>query len=176
MERYFADCNVSGDMKVLFIEQHSMKLGDSIFYDLESKRQKYLGGMESLPYLGSVFGLMFFIGFAYVTPLSSKLYKESAMSLVLGMGLAAQYPFYYRREYLKQVGLIYDRLNVVFEKHPHLKKPDSEDAVKNFGFTRWNDEMFEGEEDMELDDSLNPFEGTAEDEKEMTKQEFMDGL
>ena len=38
VEKYFEDCKVSSDMKQLFIEQHSMKLGDRVFYDLESRR------------------------------------------------------------------------------------------------------------------------------------------
>jgi len=40
--RRFAESRVSNEMKILFIEQHSMKLGDRVFYTLESKRQTYL--------------------------------------------------------------------------------------------------------------------------------------
>ena len=44
VERYFEDCRISSDMKILYVEQHSMKLGDRVFYDLEGRRQKWLDG------------------------------------------------------------------------------------------------------------------------------------
>lgn len=34
----FEEIRVSSDMKILFIEQHSMKLGDAVFYSLEHAR------------------------------------------------------------------------------------------------------------------------------------------
>jgi hypothetical protein len=58
---------------------------------------------------------------------------------------------YHRRDYNRTVEQIYDQLVARFEMYPHLNKPDSEDGVKNFGLTRWNDSMFESEEDIELD-------------------------
>ena len=42
VEHYFQETRVSNEMKLLFIEQHSMKLGDRIFYDIEHKRQNYI--------------------------------------------------------------------------------------------------------------------------------------
>jgi Na+/melibiose symporter-like transporter len=120
VEKHFEDCKVGSDMKLLFIEQHSMKLGDRVFYALESKRQKYLSGMEMLPYLGSAIGFCFFIGFALWTPLHSKLYKESLYSLGMGMAVAAQVPIYYRRDYIRTVESVYDQLIARFEMYPHL--------------------------------------------------------
>lgn len=38
VERYFRETKVSNEMKLLYVEQHSMKLGDSIFYTIESRR------------------------------------------------------------------------------------------------------------------------------------------
>ena len=35
---YFQDVKVSSDMKILFVEQHSMKLGDRTFYHIEGER------------------------------------------------------------------------------------------------------------------------------------------
>ena len=108
VEKHFEDCKVSSDMKLLFIEQHSMKLGDRVFYTLEGKKQKMKGGFEMLPYLGPAIGIFFFVGFAYWTPLSSKLYKETFYSLVMGTAVAIQVPLYYRRDYIRCVESIYD--------------------------------------------------------------------
>lgn len=38
IELYFRETKVSHEMKLLFIEQHSIKLGDRVFYEIESKR------------------------------------------------------------------------------------------------------------------------------------------
>ena len=51
---------VSNDMKIAFIESHSMKLGNGVFYHLEGKKQNYHMSLETWPYLGGVFGLFFF--------------------------------------------------------------------------------------------------------------------
>ena len=85
---------VSSEMKVLFIEQHSMKLNQGTFYTLESTRQNYLMAWETYPYLGGVGALAAFILFAIRTPLHAKLYKEAFYSLGLGMTGALAYPFY----------------------------------------------------------------------------------
>ena len=76
-------------MKILFIEQHSMKLGDRVFYTLESKRQRYLQTLEATPYFGGAFALCFLCVFAIKTPITSKLYKEAGYSIGLGMTFAA---------------------------------------------------------------------------------------
>lgn len=156
-------------MKILFIEQHSMKLGDRVFYSLEHDRQNYLYAAEASPYLGLAFGFVFFVGFAYWTPLSSKLYKESALSLVLGMVSGATYPFYYRRKYLQQVDEVYADIRHRLQLFPHLNKPDTENAVKNFGNTRWNDEDFESGEEIEMDEQISIFDG---DDKDLRKDAF----
>ena len=93
----FKESKVSSDMKLLFIEQHSMKLGDRVFYTLEAKRQIYLQTLESTPYAGAMFSLGFFILYALKTPIASKLYKEALYSVCFGMATAAQIPLYYRR-------------------------------------------------------------------------------
>ena len=38
IEKYFEEAPMTSEMKLLFVEQHSMKLGDRVFYDIESKR------------------------------------------------------------------------------------------------------------------------------------------
>jgi hypothetical protein len=38
----FNGTHISRDVKIIFLDTHSMKLGNAIFYDLESKRQDYL--------------------------------------------------------------------------------------------------------------------------------------
>lgn len=92
-----------------------MKLGNRVFYHLESARQGYLSSFESLPYLGGFFGAIFFVGFAIRTPIASKLYKETFLSMVLGMGTAAQYTLYKRRQYLVEVDRVYAALKEKFD-------------------------------------------------------------
>ena len=87
-------------MKVLFVEQHSMKLNQATFYDIEAKRQKYVMASESMPYVGGVLTLAFFFGFALRAPMHLKLYKETAYSFALGMMTATAYPYYFRRLYI----------------------------------------------------------------------------
>lgn len=111
-----------------------------------------------------------------MTPLSSKLYKESFYSLFLGMATAGIVPLYYRRIYTKTVDSIYVQLKDRFEKYPHLNKPDSDDSVKNFGLNKWNDTWFEGEEDIESDEHINPMEGNEQVVKVLQKAEFYDAI
>ena len=95
--------------------------------------------VQAIPYLGAVFAFGFFIAFAIKTPLTSNLYKETVYSLAMGLGLASTVPLYYRNIYLKRVGEAYDLLKMRFDKFPEQAIPDSENVVKNFGATRWND-------------------------------------
>ena len=92
--RKFNGTNISSDVKVAFLDQHSMKLGNHVFYDLESKRQNYLSSFEIMPVGTAIFGFMFFIGFAIKTPLTSKLYKELGYSIFLGAGVTYSYVWY----------------------------------------------------------------------------------
>ena len=71
-----------------------MKLGNNVFYDLESKRQNYLASFEVMPVGTAIFGFLFFIGFAIKTPLTSKLYKELGYSIFLGAGVTYSYVAY----------------------------------------------------------------------------------
>ena len=157
----FEESRVSNDMKILFIEQHSMKLGDRVFYTLESKRQLYLQTLEATPYVGGVFSVCFLVVFAIKTPITSKLYKEAAYSLGLGMACAAQIPLYYRRQYHKTGDDIYRQLNERFLKYPDQAQPDNENVVKNFGMTRWNEGDFNNDEDLEADSAVGVFDGDA---------------
>jgi hypothetical protein len=87
-----------------------MKLGNAIFYTIESKRQKMLQATEAWPYLGGFFSIFYFAYFAVVTPLSRKLYKEAGMSVILGLLTALPMVYYYRSGYLKEVDLQYHAL------------------------------------------------------------------
>ena len=110
IENRFKAVKVSSDMKILFIEQHSMKLGNAVFYTMESSRQKYLNAMEAWPYIGGVLSVVYFIGFALRTPMHSKLIKETGLSVLLGMSTAAAYPYYYKNIYMTNVCRVYDGL------------------------------------------------------------------
>ena len=57
-----------------------------------------------------------------------------------------------------------------------MNKPDHSDTFKNFGMNKWNDSWFEGEEDIELDEVINPMEGTVEEANAETKAKFYDNI
>lgn len=99
IERYFREIHVSNEMKQVYLSQHSMKLGDRVFYDIEAARQVYLQSFESVPTFGVLIGLGFFVIAAHRTPLTSKLYRETALSLMLGVSVAMLHPMYTRRLY-----------------------------------------------------------------------------
>lgn len=69
VESYFQEVKMSNEMKLLFIEQHSMKLGDRVFYEIESARQQWLQAWYAVPYVGPAIGLVFLCGFAYRVPI-----------------------------------------------------------------------------------------------------------
>lgn len=59
----FNGTKISYDEKVAFLDQHSMKLGNHIFYDLEAKRQDYLTSFDVMPFSTFVFGNSYNIWF-----------------------------------------------------------------------------------------------------------------
>ena len=84
----------------------------------------------------------------------SKLIKETAFSVILGMGTASLYPYYYRRIYMTNVCTVYDDLKKAIRLNPSLAKPDDDTAInKNFGPSKWNQDAsgFDSEEEIELD-------------------------
>lgn len=125
-----------------------MKLGDSVFYNIEMHRQHYLKSFEALPMWGGIVGIGILIMYAYRMPLSSKLYMESFKSLIYGTVIASSYPAYMRWKYLEAVTEAYDKLKLRFEKNPEQNMPDSDGVVKNFGMARWNTDDIETEEDL----------------------------
>lgn len=97
-----------------------MRLGNSIFYNIESSRQEYLGSLETHQLLTAFATLGFFIGYAIRTPMHSKLYKELAKSLALGAGVTYSYPAYYRYKYHSIVEDSYEIVRQKFEANPKL--------------------------------------------------------
>ena len=92
-----------------------------------------------MPHVAGVFAFCFFIGFALKTPMHSKLGKESAMSILLGVGVASAYPAYYKRIYYTNVETVYRDLRKAIKMNPALAKPDDEVSInKNFGPSKWN--------------------------------------
>ena len=94
-------------MKILFLEQHSMKIRQGAFYELEGKRQKYLGAKEAWPYLGGATAFFMFIGCAIVLPLHRRLTTELFGCVAAGMLLTYTYPMYYWGHYMEDVNKIY---------------------------------------------------------------------
>jgi len=58
--RKFNGTRISYDVKIAFLDQHSMKLGNHIFYDLESKRQDYLTCFDLMPFTTGFLGKFMF--------------------------------------------------------------------------------------------------------------------
>lgn len=67
--RKFNAAPTTSDVKIAFLDQHSMKLGNAFFYDLESVRINYIDSFETMPVTTFVVGAAFFIRFAIRTPL-----------------------------------------------------------------------------------------------------------
>ena len=108
--------------------------------------------------------------------MSSKLYKESFYSLFLGMATGSIWMIYNRNKYLRDVNQVYWGLKLRFQKHPHLSsEPDSDDVIKNFGPSNWNDPNTESAEDLELH-YINVYEGTEEDLKNELKERIKEAL
>lgn len=103
-----------------------MKLPNRTFYELESVRQHYVGSFESIPYQSGFFAVIFFIGFALRTPIASKLYKETVMSMLMGGGLGCLYTLKMRDSYHKKVSEVYWDMKAQIEARPALGKRDDE--------------------------------------------------
>jgi hypothetical protein len=160
-------------MKLLYIEQHSMKLGDSIFYTIESRRQKYLSAIQSVPMFGAMLGTCFFIGFAIYKPITSKLYKEILQSFLLGCMISAAHPLYLKMKYMEAVSDAYGMLKNRFKKFPHLEVPDTEHVQKNFGLSKWNNEEVDDDEDIALT-KIGLFEGDENSHRNEIKAQIYD--
>ena len=123
--------------------------------------------MEGFPYLGGLFSLVYFIGFALKVPMHSRLVKESAISVVLGMATASLYPYYYKRVYVTNVVTVYNDLRKAIKLNPALAKPDSDTEInKNFGPSKWNTSQsgMDSEDDIEMDGKMGIMDGHADDE------------
>ena len=138
IEAWFEPEKVSNEMKVIFLEQHSMKLGNNRFYELEERRQHIRRSVEDYPSFACLFGFFWFIYFAYRRPVTSTLYKEVFYSGVLGAMCAAPRVYYWRWNYMKEVSKQFAWLQERFEQDPSLNVPDDEDVLKNFGAGDYN--------------------------------------
>lgn len=162
---FFEEAKMTSHMKLMYIEQHSMKLGDRVFYDIESKRQDYLYACESIPTVGAILGTILFIRYALISPIQSRLYVEAIKSLFYGCCMAGAWPAYAKLRYLEKVSEAYVMLKAKLDKHPELNRPDSDDVQKNFGQNIWADSMIEDEEDAHFEQTVHILDGTAEDER-----------
>jgi len=65
------------------------------------------------PLMALTASIAIFIGYAYRSPMNSKLYKELGLSLLFGFMVTYPYPYYYNRKYIDIVEECYD---IVMEK------------------------------------------------------------
>ena len=147
-----------------------MKLGNAVFYTMESSRGRYLASFETWPYLAGVLSIFYFVGFALKVPMHAKLYKETGYSAMLGLATACLYPYYYKRVYITNVETVYEDLRLAISRNPKLAKPDDTTAInKNFGPSKWNtnESGMDTDEDIEMDNSMSIFDGKADDDRKM---------
>ena len=104
----------------MFLDQHSMKIGSVIFYNLEHSRQEYIRSAEFHPLLAFIFSGFIFVRMAKRAPMHHKLYKELLMSVSIGTALGSFYPYYYWRKYLDVVDESYSLVKTKFEANPKL--------------------------------------------------------
>ena len=164
-------------MKILFIEQHSMKLGNAVFYTMESSRKRYNESFEAWPYLAGVLSVFYFVGFALRTPMHSRLYKETGYSVLLALATASLYPYYYKNIYITNVETVYDDLRLAIKQNPALAKPDDDTAInKNFGPSKWNSDMsgMDSDDEIELDNQIGLFDGHADDDRKIVKSQILE--
>ena len=167
---------ISSDIKIMFLDQHSMRIGHAIFYNLEGSRQEYLQALENYSLIATILGFGFFCVFAVRTPIYSKLYRELGYSAVLGATFGYSYAYKYKLKYLDVVDESYDVVKQKFTNEPHLiEGVDNEDNspihIKNFGLSQWNDGDTEDDWDMTIN-SQSVMEGTAQQEKDERRKEM----
>jgi hypothetical protein len=116
---------------------------------------------------------MFFIGFAMITPMTSKLYREFFISLSLG-GMSGGYYFNrYKKIYHAEVDSVYDIVKKSIKKFPELDvAKEDQQILKNFGFNVYN--MYDEEDaDENLTENVKKepkiFDGTATMDRDETK-------
>ena len=109
---------ISTDIKIMFLDQHSMKIGSGVFYTLEHSRMRYLEAMENFPGYASIAVGLFFLRFAYKAPMHHKLYKELAYAAILGLGVAQAKTYYHYLKYVDVVNESYDAVKTKFAQMP----------------------------------------------------------
>uniref|UniRef100_A0A7S3CK52 Uncharacterized protein n=1 Tax=Strombidium rassoulzadegani TaxID=1082188 RepID=A0A7S3CK52_9SPIT len=167
---------ITSDAKIVFLDQHSMTIGTSVFYTLEHQRQVYLRASENYLMIAPLVSLGFFLAYALRVPVHQKLYKELAKSVVLGSTLSYSFVYYHYLNYIEVVDSCYELVKQKFKKDKRLQALSENDdvrklTVKNFGFSPWRDGDVDTEDDI---DEFNQyiFEGTAEDETQERKEEM----
>lgn len=176
--RKFNGTSITHDVKIAFLDQHSMKLGNHIFYDIESKRQDYITSFDIMPFSTAFFGFLFFCGFAIRAPMTSKLYKELGYSVVMAGALSYVYVHQQKKKYLAKVDEIYEQLKYKFATNPILSTmKEDEQILKNFGYHKYadkDDQDDDGPFDEEELKEMGIFEGDVTKEKDEYKERLLE--
>ena len=109
---------ISTDIKIMFLDQHSMKIGSGVFYTLEHSRMRHLEALENFAGYASIAGGLFFFRFAYKAPMHHKLYKELTFAAILGLGVAQAKCYYHYLRYVDVVNESYDAVKTKFAQMP----------------------------------------------------------
>jgi len=111
---------ITSDLKIMFMDQHSMRIGSSIFYTLESARQAYIGAAEGQMPISGILAFGFFNIFALRTPIHHKLYRELGYSLFMGGAIGYGYTYYHYMKYIDVVDQCCALVKHKFQQNPDL--------------------------------------------------------
>ena len=85
-----------------------MRLGSSIFYNLEYARQEYIMCAEKHTMATGILGTLIFIRMAKRAPMHHKLYRELVLSYVYGGVIGYAWSHYYWMQYINVVNESYE--------------------------------------------------------------------
>ena len=112
--------------------------------------------------------------------MTSKLYKELGYSIMMGAGVSYTYVHYYKKQYLKYVDELYDKMKYRFASNPLLSTmKEDEQIIKNFGFHKFTDRDEEDEDDEDEEaremglTEMGIFEGDPNKERDEYKNRLL---
>lgn len=109
--------------------------------------------------------------------MSSKLYKETLWSLILGASVGYGYVHWQKLKYHNAVDETYEMLKNKFATNPILSTiKEDQQIIKNFGFNKFSDNEDEEEDDENSENyrEIGIFEGDPTKENMEYKERFMD--
>ncbi|CAI2379723.1 unnamed protein product [Moneuplotes crassus] len=175
--KYIGTSKSSVEEKIAYLEKNSMKLGVDLFSKLEQARLEVNNGYYIFPYLAGSITVLGVLIMARFSPMTSRLYREFGYSALLGFSISSGYIYYQKLNYWDVVNQTYDSLEELMEKYPHLRQVDeNQGIIKNFGnsiFNSMDENDVTNEWDEVTDNEISVFDGTAEEEAQINRDQIM---